>query len=430
MVLSWIAYALALALLLAGAGAAAEKWLRLTGRQGRWAWMAAMALSVGVPAAYLASPIVGGLPTPDVVPSRWTPALLADPLAASSLLPSGAAGSPSFDAWFPWLWGVLSTGTAAWLAVSAWRLRKVCRSSPAERTDGELVLWTSELGPGVVGVRRPRIVVPDWVRRLDGRRREMLLLHEREHVRCRDPFLLHLGWALVALVPWLVPLWWQFRRLRKAVELDCDQRVVDRVGDAREYGRLLVEAKRLSLGLRSPLVTGGNSFLAHRVRRLADGRFRRPGSLPRLAISAAACIAALAAAVLLPPPGSASPPSRGDGAADRPGPEEQDSWARLERASSFDEPPRVLNAEEARAALRARRPAELRRRGIGGEVLTIIHVDSDGRVTGGFVSVSSGHESLDRVALDVASELRFEPARLDGEPVAVWLGQPLRFPGE
>lgn len=429
MVLSWIAYSLALALLLAAAGAAAEKWLRLTGRQGRWAWLVAMALSVGVPAAYLAAPAVGGLPTPHVVPPRWTPSLLSDPLAATPLLATGAA-SPSFEAWFPWLWGALSTGIAGWLGVSAWRLRRVCRSSPAERAGGELVVWTSGVGPGVIGVRRPRILVPNWVARLDGRRREMVLLHEREHVRCRDPFLLHVGWALVGLVPWLVPLWWQFRRLRKAVELDCDQRVVEHVGDAREYGRLLVEAKRLSLGLRSPLLTGGSSFLAHRVRRLADRRFGRPGSFPRLAISAVACVAALAAAVLLPPPGQATASSTGGAAQAPAGPAGRDTWSRFERASSFDEPPRPLNAEEIRSALHARHPDELRRRGIGGEVLTIVHVGADGRVTGGFVSVSSGHASLDRVALEVASELRYEPARLEGETVAVWLGQPLRFPGE
>lgn len=432
MVLPWITYALALALLLAGSAAAAEKWLRLTGRQGRWAWLVAMSLSVGLPAAYLAARVVG-LPAPDVVPPGWTPAILAEPLVASPLLASGSA-SPSLDAWFPWLWGVLSIGIAGWLAVSAWRLRDVCRSSPAERSGGELVVWTSGLGPGVVGVRRPRIVAPDWVKRLDGRHREMILLHEREHVRCRDPHLLHAGWALVTLVPWLLPLWWQFRRLREAVELDCDQRVVDRVGDAREYGRLLVQAKRLALARRSPLVTGGSSFLAHRVRRLADGRFRRPGSFARLAVTGVASVVALSAAVLLPPPGSASPTISGGEAADHePRAREstlEDTWSQLERASFFDEPPRVLNAPEVRAALHARHREELRREGIGGEVLTVLHVDADGRVTGGFVSVSSGHEALDRIALDVASDLRYEAARHDGEPSAVWIGQPLRFPGE
>lgn len=434
MVLSWIAYALVLGLLLAGAAAAAERWLRLTGRQGRWAWLVAMTLSVGVPAVYLAAPVVGGFPTPEVVPSRWTPAVLAEPLAASPLLASGGdAATAHFDAWFPWLWAALSVGIAGWLAVSAWRLREVCRSSPAEGGEGGVVVRTSGLGPGVVGLRRPRIVLPDWVMRLDGRHRELVLLHEREHVRCRDPFVLHLGWGLLALVPWLLPLWWQFGRLRKAVELDCDERVVDRVGDAREYGRLLVEAKKLSLGLRSPLLTGGGSFLAHRVRRLADRRFRRPGSFPRLAICAVACFVALTAAVLLPPPGSAAAPSsvdEGPVAADRNAPRWEDTWSRLAEASSYDERPRALNAPEVRAALRSRHPADLRRQGIGGEVLVILHLDADGRVTGGFVSVGSGHDRLDRIALDVASELRYEPARRDGEPVSTWLGQPLRFPTE
>lgn len=430
MVLSWIAYALALTLLVGGAAAAAERWLRLSARPARWTWLAAMLLSVGVPAAYFASPALLGasLPTPDIVPTRWTPAVLAGPPTGSA---AAGGGSPRFvEAWFPWVWAAVSGGVLAWLSASAWRIRRMCGGSPSERAGGHRLVWTSELGPGVIGLRHPRIVVPEWVRRLDAPLREMVLLHEREHVRGRDPVLLHAGWALVVLAPWLLPLWWQFRRLRLAVELDCDQRVVERLGDARAYGRLLVRAKRQSLRRPAPLVTGGGSFLRRRVRRLAEGTAPRSAALPRRALPAVACLVALSSAVLLPPPGSAATPASGGVAT--PPPEAargsavgEELWSRLD--GSFDDPPRLVNRDEAEAIVREHHPDDLRRRGVGGEVLVIVHLDADGRVTGGFVSVSSGHPELDRAALEVASEMRWEPARIAGEAKAVWMGQPVRF---
>lgn len=302
MILAWIAYALAVALAVSAAAAAAERWLRLTGRPTRWAWIGAMVLSVGLPAAHLAAPLVGGLPTPGIVPSGWATAALAAPPAGAAVEAGGPAGTVSLEAWFPWLWAGLSAAVLAWLGVSAWRLRRICRSCPVRRRGDDVVVWTSGLGPGVIGLRRPRIVVPGWVRQLDEHSRRMVLLHEREHVRRGDPLLLHLGWTLVALVPWFVPLWWQFRRLRMAIELDCDQRVVRDVGDPMAYGRLLLDVKRLSLGLDLPLVTAASSFLGRRVRRLADGTSRPSGSASLPALSAGVCVLALAGAGLLPPP--------------------------------------------------------------------------------------------------------------------------------
>jgi hypothetical protein len=46
---------------------------------------------------------------------------------------------------------------------------------------------------------------------------------------------------VLALVPWNLGLWWQFRRLRLAIELDCDQRVLRRRPDPAAYGRLLLD---------------------------------------------------------------------------------------------------------------------------------------------------------------------------------------------
>ena len=40
-------------------------------------------------------------------------------------------------------------------------------------------------------------------------------------------------------MPWNLALWWQLRRLRLAVEMDCDNRVVAALGDPNPYGCFL-----------------------------------------------------------------------------------------------------------------------------------------------------------------------------------------------
>jgi len=41
-------------------------------------------------------------------------------------------------------------------------------------------------------------------------------------------------------MPWNLPLWWQLRRLRVAIEIDCDARVLRRGYDVTHYGETLI----------------------------------------------------------------------------------------------------------------------------------------------------------------------------------------------
>jgi hypothetical protein len=41
-------------------------------------------------------------------------------------------------------------------------------------------------------------------------------------------------------MPWNLPLWWQLRRLRVAIEIDCDARVLRRGYDVSHYGETLI----------------------------------------------------------------------------------------------------------------------------------------------------------------------------------------------
>jgi hypothetical protein len=106
-------------------------------------------------------------------------------------------------------------------------------------------VWVSRgLGPAVIGFVRSMIVLPRWAMDSPPRLRTLMLAHEREHLAAGDPMLLLFGLCALVIAPWNPLLWWQLRRLRLAVEIDCDARVLARCGGARDYAELLIEVAR------------------------------------------------------------------------------------------------------------------------------------------------------------------------------------------
>jgi hypothetical protein len=87
---------------------------------------------------------------------------------------------------------------------------------------------------------RPEIILPAWVLELDRSEQRLVIAHEQEHVRGHDPALLVFAAVAVAVVFWNPLLWYMLRRIREAVELDCDRRVLRVHPDARAYAGLLL----------------------------------------------------------------------------------------------------------------------------------------------------------------------------------------------
>jgi hypothetical protein len=106
--------------------------------------------------------------------------------------------------------------------------------------DGVRVVVTPDCGPAVLGIWRQRILIPGWALSLNREARGLMLRHEREHLRALDPQLLLIATCTALLFPWNAVLWVIVRRLRLAVELDCDNRVLRGRADARAYGSLLL----------------------------------------------------------------------------------------------------------------------------------------------------------------------------------------------
>src|SRR5690606_31631657 len=133
------------------------------------------------------------------------------------------------------------------------------------------------LGPAVLGWLRGTVVLPEWALRLKPGWRRLVVAHERQHVRAYDPALLALGVFALALFPWNAALWWQVRRLRLAVEMDCDERVLREHPDVSAYGGLLLEVRRRAALANALLaaLSEPRSFLGRRVRRRVGGPGRR-----------------------------------------------------------------------------------------------------------------------------------------------------------
>jgi bla regulator protein blaR1 len=286
----WLLYATTSGCLLGLAGLLAERGLRNLGRPVRLVWVVALALTVLLP-----------------LPALW-----------SRL--GGVLGGPTLDLLLVVGWAALSLVVMAALRLSGWTLRRNARSWSTREVDGERVDVSAGFGPGVVGIWRPRIVLPRWVVDSEAPLRRLVVLHELEHVRARDSRLLLAGLVLVALVPWCLPLWWQLHRLRMAVEMDCDGRVLAAMAAPRDYARALVAvAGRRTRDLSAvPALAPGAGELERRIRLITAGPAAGSRWGGAALLSGAAALAVAVGALPVPVPASPPVPEAEAPAADSP----------------------------------------------------------------------------------------------------------------
>src|SRR3989440_883918 len=302
MIAAWMLYCVAIAVLFVVVGEALERALHLAGRATRWAWVVALAGSYLVPAAaWLRPNAFGARPAPRPRPAGGglqATAGPSDPHPAGGALPTSLRSFSlgDLDGALTWGWGLSSAVLLLSLGAAALRLAALRRGWRNATVDGRAVLVSDNVGPAVAGLWRPRVVLPGWALLLGDHERRLMLAHEDEHIRARDPSLLAAAAALLLLAPWNLVLWWQVQRLRLAVEMDCDARVLARDGDAPTYGELLLRVgrRRARMPLGAPALGEPVSFLGRRIRRMATAlpRWRWAGAAAGGLIAAAAMIAA------------------------------------------------------------------------------------------------------------------------------------------
>jgi TonB family protein len=90
--------------------------------------------------------------------------------------------------------------------------------------------------------------------------------------------------------------------------------------------------------------------------------------------------------------------------------------------------PSVANAADVQHSIAREYPRLLRDAGVSGTATIRMRVLPDGRVDRGSVHVeNTTHDAFSRAAVAVAAVMRFTPARLNGEPVPVWVTLPVTF---
>jgi beta-lactamase regulating signal transducer with metallopeptidase domain len=287
----WMGYALAVATLVTVSTRLVEPVLRARGYPARYLWGVAMFLSLALPAWAIVRPPAA--PPAGVAAAAEGAGLL----SVSALLELGRMTVPEpaiLDRAEPWLlvfWLVSSIGLLVALTGGLIRLGARARSWPPTRIHEGEVLVSEDFGPALLGVRDPKVVIPRWALELEPDRLDMVVAHEEEHRLAGDLRLLLAGAALVVLLPWNAGLWWQLRRLRAAVELDCDTRVLSRGVPAKAYGALLLELGTRAPGLPLPVAALSKpvSLLERRLTMIVRGA-KRGGPLKTLVALATAAL--------------------------------------------------------------------------------------------------------------------------------------------
>ena len=270
--IAFIGYVSAISLLLVAAATASEPLIRAVRLPTRSVWLAAMCGSVFValaarwaPPSIAPVPVIGTTIDRSFVEGSAVPvAPLAQRNANSLELRSGkvigpatemAPDAPDTALMIAGCWLVVSLGCLAWLLVGIRRVARIRRSCRTGWLGGEQVLVSDIVGPAVLGVLRHRIVIPRWVQELDEAAQRLILAHEREHVRARDPLVLHLAVLPVVLMPWNIAFWFALHRLRSAIEIDCDARVLrGQRATTKDYCQLLLEVGERTVAVARPLL--------------------------------------------------------------------------------------------------------------------------------------------------------------------------------
>jgi TonB-dependent SusC/RagA subfamily outer membrane receptor len=312
---SWMLSVVAFTTILGLAARVAEGAAAAARRSRRGVWVAALVLSVLLPVAAL---LAGGSLPVRVLPASAPAEVTSLPgdvtgggngvefttpgAAAPSWLESVTPAGRWADRALTGAWAVLALMVLAWYA-NAWaRYRRARGAWRSARLCGQVVLLAQDTGPAVFGLRRASIVLPDWVAMAPSSVQRVIMLHETEHARAYDHVLLALAPLALVLLPWNLPLWWMIRRLRLAVELDCDGRVLRRGVSARDYGRLLLDIAGDSPGLPTAAVALAEprTFLETRIIAMTAPAQRRR-RLRTVTLSATAVALALGACQTVAP---------------------------------------------------------------------------------------------------------------------------------
>src|SRR5215510_7164044 len=281
--LSWMLYSIIVSMLLGLAALALEQSARIRQRPTRWLWGACMVASLAI--LFIPSREPVQIPEATHADRAIPSAILTPPQTSAIELPrftlpmiatDQAPVSDEVSTMLEWTWRTASMALALVILASgvllSWRRRRWERGHMA----GTAVYISEDCGPAVVGFFRPHIVVPRWLKKLSPDEQELVITHERSHLGAYDTQLLTIAVCLVACMPWNPMLWWQLRRLRLAIETDCDARVLGLGYPIARYSETLIAVgERQSASYAMTMAGyGSKSFLERRIHNMLRKKTR------------------------------------------------------------------------------------------------------------------------------------------------------------
>ncbi len=165
------------------------------------------------------------------------------------------------------VWVVLAMVRAVQLSVAYRHLRAVWRRAVPLQRDGptlqalsfgrrrvELCTSADVDSPTVLGFRRPRFLLPEWLApTLTDADLQQIALHECEHLRRRDEWMNLLQQVALLMLPLHPALFWLNRRLNVQRELACDAGVIARTAEPIAYANCLTRLAEQRLQHRNRL---------------------------------------------------------------------------------------------------------------------------------------------------------------------------------
>jgi len=420
MIATWMLYALVIGALVGIAALALERVAAARGVPMRFVWLASMVVSV-------AWPVVNGVRRlmPDVAtPVRLMPFTISlEPARAIASGPLDGGRAALIDRGLLALWIALSVVLLARLARAVTMLRRTRAEWRAANVDGMAVRLSANIGPAVVGLRSMDVVLPEWITTLDAPLRALVLRHEEEHRTARDPYLLFLAAVAVAVMPWNVALWLHARRLRLAIEMDCDARVLRAHPSAERYGLLMLTiAQRRSTAppMFAPMLSEPTSQLERRIiaMRSTTRKVARVTIVGGTAIAVSVLL--FACALQSDNPVAPKPRTGARSLLGRP--------IAVSDSQTFFEFQVEQAVRVAPTNARPKFPAALRAANIEGEVLAQFVADTFGMADmRTFKVLKSSHDAFTDAVREALPEMRFFPALVGGRKVKQLVQMPFQF---
>ncbi len=280
-----------------------------------------------------------------------------------------------------------------------------------DRGDGIKRAESTVIGPAVLGLLRPQIVVPaDFEQRFDAEQQALILTHERSHLRRGDLFANALATALRTIY-WFNPLiHYAAVRMRHDHELASDADVLNQHPHARRrYADTLLNAQLAVPGLPVGCLWQSSHPLKERIIML------KQAPLPRSRISlglATGLVLTLGVSALA----WSMQPARQSAAG-----ESTDPTPTTVAANAGDSGPSY------RALKPPRYPKEALDAAQSGRLVLDVGVDAEGLPTDVSVASATNPGVFDAVAIEAVKGWKFNPATKDGKPIASRVQVPVCF---